>query len=644
MKNGFIKVAAATPHIQIADPAHNAGELIRLLKEADAKGAKLAVFPELCLSGCTAGDLFYQNRLLNGVLDGLSDFLKATAEIETVAVIGIPLAVGARLYNCVAVCQQGKVLGIVPKTETMSRGEVPYSRWFASAEDAGKTIAAISPFGEVPFGTDLIFTCREVSDFRFACELGEDAQAAVPPSARHTAAGATIICCSAASTETVGKSKYRRRTIATRSADNNAGYLYASAGAGESTTDLVFGGHCMIYENGTMLAEKAPFASNDLVYTELDVERLAYERRRANRAKTSAPYRVIEFSLTVSETTLTRPVSAHPFLPDEDTARAARCEEILSIQSAGLAQRVVRAYAKKLVIGISGGLDSTLALLVMVRAIDALERPRKDILAVTMPCFGTTKRTKSNATVLCEELGVDFRCVDIFDAVKVHFRDIGHDPDVRNVTYENSQARERTQVLMDIANDCGGMVIGTGDLSELALGWATYNGDHMSMYGVNGAIPKTLVRHLVAHCADGYERDGRQAVADALRDVLNTPVSPELLPADADGNIAQKTEDLVGPYELHDFYLFYLLRYGYAPDKLYRLAKYAFKDAYKDATLLHWLSTLLRRFFNQQFKRSCLPDGPKVGSVGLSPRGDWQMPSDASSALWLCEVENLKSK
>ncbi len=641
MKNGFIKVGVATPCIQIADPMHNAEALIRLLKEADKMGVKLLVFPELCLSGCTAGDLLYQNKLLDGVIDALSLFLKATEKLETVAVIGLPLRVGGLLFDCAAVCQKGRVLGVVPKTVISSGGAPSLGRWFAAAENVSNSVVAL-PFGEVPFGTDLLFSCNEIPDLVFACEIGSDAESAMAPSVRHAEAGATVICCPAASAEIVGRREYRRHTLATRSADTKTAYLYAGAGKGESTTDLVFGGHSFVCENGTPLAEKPPFASNEITVTEIDVERLAYERLRAKRSCENTTYRTVPFSLKMEKTKLTRPISAHPFIPEEQDARAERCEEILAIQSAGLAQRVVRAYAKKLVLGISGGLDSTLALLVMVRAMDVLERPRKDILAVTMPCFGTTKRTKSNATVLCEELGVDFRCVDIFDAVNVHFRDIGHDPDVHNVTYENGQARERTQVLMDIANDCGGMVIGTGDLSELALGWATYNGDHMSMYGVNGAIPKTLVRHLVAHCADGYERDGRQTVANALRDVLNTPVSPELLPADADGNIAQKTEDLVGPYELHDFYLFYLLRYGYSPEKLYRLAKYAFAGAYDDATLLHWLSTFLRRFFNQQFKRSCLPDGPKVGSVGLSPRGDWQMPSDASSALWLSEVEKLK--
>jgi NAD+ synthase (glutamine-hydrolysing) len=469
---------------------------------------------------------------------------------------------------------------------------------------------------------------------------------AIPPSSHHALAGATVICNPSASTETIDKAAFRAERVRSQSAATCTAYLYACAGEGESTTDLVFAGHGILCENGLTLAEQAPFSeSNGLLIADIDVKKLAHERRRKNAFSTkyTEKYREIPFSLPVSETNLTRFIDPHPFVPADPSERARRCETVLSIQTAGLKQRIERAFAKKIVVGISGGLDSTLALLVMVRAMDALKRPRTDIIAVTMPCFGTTQRTKNNATVLCEELGVDFRTVDIFDAVNVHFRDIGHDSADRNVTYENSQARERTQILMDIANDCGGMVIGTGDLSELALGWATYNGDHMSMYGVNASVPKTLIRHVVAYYADAAEADGKLAIASALRDVLDTPVSPELLPADEDGNIAQKTEDLVGPYELHDFYLYYFLRFGYTPKKLFRIAKHALGESYSDAVLLKWLETFLRRFFTQQFKRSCLPDGPKVGSVGLSPRGDWKMPSDASYAAWLAEVEDLKN-
>ena len=432
-------------------------------------------------------------------------------------------------------------------------------------------------------------------------------------------------------------------TVTSQSARTVSAYLYASAGAGESTTDAVFGGHCMIAENGRLLAERLPLSpSDELLVTEIDVQRLAAERRRTNQSLSEEDsYRRISFSLTPCETQLTRSISPRPFIPADPQELADRCEEIIAIQTEGLRQRVERAFAKKLVLGISGGLDSTLALLVAVRAMDALKRPRTDVIAVTMPCFGTTKRTKNNATVLCEELGVDFRCIDIFDAVNLHFRDIGHDPSLRDVTYENCQARERTQVLMDVANDCGGMVVGTGDLSELALGWATYNGDHMSMYGVNADVPKTLIRHLVAQVADRAAKDGNARLAASLRDVLDTPVSPELLPANENGEIAQKTEDLVGPYEIHDFYLYYLLRFGFSPAKLYHIAKHALGGTYDEQTLKKWLRIFVRRFFAQQFKRSCSPDGPKVGSVSLSPRGAWQMPSDAASELWMREIDQL---
>ncbi len=641
MKNGFIKVGAAMPRIRVADTVHNAQEVIRLSKAAEEQGVRVLVFPELCLTGYTCADLFYQNTLINGAETALETVLQATCELRMVIVIGLPVAVGNQLYNCAAVCSDGKILGLIPKTELPGHGEFSEGRWFAMPQ-AG--VITVELFGkEIPFGRELLFTCREIPELTLACEICEDLWSATPPSCSHTAAGATVICNPSASNETVGKREYRRLLVTSQSARTVTGYIFASAGAGESTTDLVFGGHCMICENGKMLAERVPFDhSHELTVSELDVQQLTGERRRINATpEANGAYHRIFFSLPVEETVLTRPIDPHPFLPADLQARAERCETILSIQSTGLAQRVERAYAKKLVLGISGGLDSTLALLVMVRAMDALNRPRKDILAVTMPCFGTTKRTKSNATVLCEELGVDFRCVDIFDAVNVHFRDIGHDPDNRNVTYENSQARERTQILMDIANDCGGMVIGTGDLSELALGWATYNGDHMSMYSVNGGIPKTLVRHIVAHCADAFEAEQKLTLAGALRDILDTPVSPELLPADEQGNIAQKTEDLVGPYELHDFYLYHMVRHACSPAKLHRLAKLAFAGVYDDATLCKWLSTFVRRFFNQQFKRSCLPDGPKVGSVGLSPRGDLRMPSDACAALWLAEAEAL---
>ena len=634
MKNGFIKVAAATPALRVADPAFNVSEMQKIAHCAAQKGVRVLVFPELCITGYTAGDLFFSEVLTRGARTALNDYLQGTAALDLISVVGLPLVWRDRLYNCAAVCQGENLLGIVPKSCIPNHGACCEARYFTPAPtDSSATMTWDGK--EIPFGADLTFACTELPSLTLAVRIGENNAV--------TASHATLLCNPTASPETVGADTYRRTMLGAQSAGSPNALVSASAGTGESTTDLVFGGHCLIYENGTLLAEKLPFDNtSEILITEIDVERLVYERRRANTfAGIDTAHREIAFSLPVAETVLTRLIDPHPFIPADPTERARRCEKILSIQSTGLKGRVERAFAKKLVLGISGGLDSTLALLVMVRAMDQLGRPRKDILAVTMPCFGTTKRNKNNATVLCEELGVDFRCVDIFDAGNIHYRDIGHDPNDRNVTYENSQARERTQILMDIANDCGGMVIGTGDLSELALGWATYNGDHMSMYGVNASIPKTLVRHLVAHCADEYEANGNAKIAAALRDVLNTPVSPELLPANENGEIAQKTEDLVGPYELHDFYLFYMLRYGFSPEKLYRMAKLALGNVYDNETLRKWLKIFVRRFFNQQFKRSCMPDGPKVGSVGLSPRGDWHMPSDASSALWLAEAESL---
>ena len=640
MKHGFLKVAVATPKIRVADSTWNAAELIRLTKEAQKKNVAVLTFPELVLTGCTCADLFYSEALIKGAQKSLKDYLAATAELEVISVLGLPLLWKGKLCNVAAVCKNGVILGIVPKTHIPRAGDFEEARYFTApnCEDV-----VVLDGKEIPFGTRLLFACEEIPSLKIAVELGWESTLPASPSITHTAAGATLICNPAASIETVGSASYRTESMRAQSARTKSAYLYAGAGEGESTTDVVFGGHAMIIENGALLAEKAPFdASSELVFTEIDLERLAYERR-CNELweSTTESYREISFSISLRETELTREVDPSPFLPTDKAEQKKRCDTILSIQTAGLKQRIERAFAQKLVLGISGGLDSTLALLVIVRAMDALGRDRKEIIAVTMPCFGTTKRTKNNATVLCEELGVDFRCVDIFDAVNIHFRDIGHDPADRNVTYENSQARERTQILMDIANDCGGMVIGTGDLSELALGWATYNGDHMSMYGVNASVPKTLVRHIVSHCADLYEAEGGKKIADALRDVLNTPVSPELLPANEDGEIAQKTEDLVGPYEIHDFYLYYMLRYGFSPSKLYRLAKHALGKTYDDETLRKWLNVFTRRFFSQQFKRSCAPDGPKVGSVALSPRGAWRMPSDASSALWLKEIDEL---
>ncbi len=633
MKHGYVKVAAARPEVFLGDTAANALEAIRLAHLAKDAGVRVLVYPELSLTGATAGDLFFSQALLDGALSALLTYCRETEALPLLSVIGLPVRVGGKLYDCAAVCQAGKVLGLVPKTHPSSIGGIDHARHFAPAPWETTTVTIGGT--EIPFGTVLRFEAP--MGLSVSVEIGEDIFAPAPPAAQ---LGATLICNPSALCEIVGMTQRRREMICNASARLTCAYIHAGAGRGESTTDATFGAHACITECGKILAEALPFSNGELTVSEIDVETVLSERMKDPLIYAPDQGTPIPFSLPIEETVLTRYIDPHPFIPAFGPARAARCEEILTMQTEGLITRIKRAYAKKLVLGISGGLDSTLALLVMVRAMDALARPRTDILAVTMPCFGTTVRTKSNATVLCEELGVDFRCVDIFDAVNRHFKDIGHDPAVRDVTYENSQARERTQVLMDIANDCGGMVIGTGDLSELALGWATYNGDHMSMYGVNADVPKTLIRHIVAYSADVYAKNRQKKIAEALYDILDTPVSPELLPAEEDGSIAQKTEDLVGPYELHDFYLYYMLRYGYSPEKLYRLAKYALGTEYDDETLKKWLKIFLRRFFSQQFKRSCLPDGPRVGSVAFSPRGAWVMPSDASSKLWLDEIES----
>ncbi len=623
MKNGFVKIASVTPRIALADPIANAKEMAAWVQKADKSGVKLLCFPALSLSGATAGDLFFSDTLIQGCRQGLDLFLEATGETETVSLVGLPFALGNALYRAVAVCQKGRLLGIVPQ-----RGN---PRYFARPE----ALCATADGAALPFGRDLCFSCTTLLEFSF-CIASSLADAR-----RQARKGAALICIPTAEPALAGAAERQIDGCRVLSRETASAILLTESGLGESTTDLVYAGQGLIAENGKLLARRPSFCEEQgLLISEIDVSLLTSEKRKQKNQKTAQMY-CVEFSLSMTDTALTRFVDPHPFMPADPILAERRCEEILTIQARGLVTRVERAYAKKLVLGISGGLDSTLALLVMARAMDILGRPHSDILAVTMPCFGTTERTKTNATVLCQELGTDFRCVNIFDAVNQHFKDIGHDPEKRDVTYENSQARERTQILMDIANDVSGMVIGTGDLSELALGWATYNGDHMSMYAVNGSVPKTLVRHLVSHEADRFQRAGRTALSESLYDVLNTPVSPELLPADEGGKIAQKTEDLVGPYELHDFYLYYMLRYGFSPKKLYRLAKTALGDTYDDDTMKKWLKVFLRRFFNQQFKRSCLPDGPKVGRVSLSPRGDWCMPSDALSTLWLSEAEEL---
>jgi NAD+ synthase (glutamine-hydrolysing) len=638
MKDGFIKAAAGSVNTAVADPEANAEEAIRRVRQADAAGVNLLVLPELCLTGYTCGDLFYSETLLHGALDALERVCEETAETYPLTILGVPVMRDGKLYNCAAAVRGGRLLALVPKTCLPNYAEFYELRQFSSGEGirGGEFTFRGKP---VPFGTDIILCHDRLDAYKVGIELCEDLWAPCPPSEALARSGAAVIANCSASNETIGKAEYRRALVASTSARLLCAYVYCSAGPGESTQDLVFSQHHILAENGTILAENPPFGGAELVCTEIDLNRLNGERHRQT-SFTLLPeggYRRIAFSQPMRETALTRTFAKNPFVPDSGSELSARAEAILAIQAAGLKKRMEHTRAKTAVVGISGGLDSCLALLVTVRAFDLMKKPRKDVLAVTMPCFGTTEQTKSNAVRLCAALGVTLRDIPIGRSVEQHFRDIGHDPQVRDVTYENCQARERTQVIMDIANQEGGLVIGTGDLSELALGWATYNGDHMSMYGVNSSVPKTLVRYIVSHEADRAE----PGLAAVLADILATPVSPELLPADKNGAISQKTEDLVGPYELHDFFLYYLLRFGFSPAKIYRLAKYAFAGLYGDEEIKKWLRVFLRRFFAQQFKRSCMPDGPKVGSAALSPRGDWRMPSDASAALWLKELDKL---
>ena len=637
MKDGFLKAAALSPALRVADCAYNAGQIVSALQACAGRGIKLAVFPELALTGYTCGDLFFQQALQQAALQGLAQILQASEGLDLIALVGLPVAVNGKLYNCAAVVCGGRLLGLVPKTCLPNYGEFYEKRHFAPGDKKVRTVTVCGQ--QVPFGTQLLFQCRQMPAFVLGVELCEDLWSALPPSTFHALAGATVLANLSASDETVGKAEYRRALVANQSARLLCCYLYASAGHGESTQDMVFAGHDLVAENGVLLAETEPFKGGDAV-SELDCARMLAERaRNTSFVPNDEGYQVVGFDLAVTETVLTRWVDPAPFVPGDARRRAERCELILRMQADGLAKRIEHTHAKTAVIGISGGLDSCLALLVAARAMRQLGRPAADVLAVTMPCFGTTRRTRSNAEILCQELGVSFREVNITATVRSHFADIGHDGQTPDVTFENSQARVRTLELMDIANLNGGFVVGTGDLSELALGWATYNGDHMSMYGVNAGVPKTLVRHLVRYEADTAPTDALRRV---LLDILDTPVSPELLPA-KDGEIAQRTEELVGPYELHDFYLYYVLRFGFGPRKIFRLAKAAFagRPEYTDQVLYKWLRSFYWRFFAQQFKRSCLPDGPKVGSVTLSPRGDWRMPSDASAAAWLAELETL---
>ena len=632
MKDGFIKVAAATPKIKVADPAYNTEEILKIIDETEKNGASILVFSELTISGYTCGDLFLQQPLLTECKNQLLRIVKATENKSMLVVVGCPIVIKQKLYNCAVVISDGSILGIVPKTHLPNYSEFYELRHFTSGEGLEEDLWFGEEFGYVNVAVNQLFKCKEIPELVVACEICEDLWVPLPPSTYHAMAGATVICNPSASVETTTKESYRRSLVSNQSARLLAAYIYADAGEGESTQDVVYSGHHLICENGSVLAEAKRF-TNEIIYADIDVQKLAAERRKM----TSFPggqtddYFEQEFSLEVNENKITRSFPKAPFVPDNQDERDKRCDEILSLQSMGLKKRLEHTNCKHAVVGISGGLDSTLAVLVTARAFDLLDIPRENLICVTMPCFGTTDRTYQNAVSLIKELGATLKEVRIEKAVRQHFADIGHDENNHDVTYENSQARERTQILMDMANQYNGMVIGTGDMSELALGWATYNGDHMSMYAVNCSVPKTLVRYLVLYYAETTEN---KKLSEVLMDVLDTPVSPELLPP-VDGVISQKTEDLVGPYELHDFFLYYMLRFGFPKSKLYRMAKLTFDGVYDDETIKKWLDKFYWRFFSQQFKRSCLPDGPKVGSVAVSPRGDLRMPSDASPTAWI---------
>ena len=641
MNYGFVKVAAAVPPVKVADCQYNAEQIEKMINEADEKGVQIIAFPELCITGYTCADLFAQQLLLEKAEMGLVQVMNNTRQLDIICIVGMPVITNTILINAAVVFQGGKILGVVPKTYLPNYKEFYEQRWFTSARDViDKTVRLCGQL--VPVSSNLLF---DTPDCCFGVEICEDLWSVIPPSSKLALKGAEILINLSADNEGIAKHNYVRSLISQQSARCIAAYIFSSCGFGESTTDVVFAGNGLIYENGALLAESKRFSLEEqMIISEIDVERLRTERRiNTTFSANSGDYKDAEAIHVTTELTNSRPLSLSrkidplPFVPTGRTLNE-RCEEIFEIQVSGLAKRIVHTHSKTAVLGISGGLDSTLALLVCVKTFDKLGLSRKGILGITMPGFGTTDRTYNNAINLMKELGVSIREIDIKAACIQHFKDIDHDINVHDVTYENSQARERTQILMDVANQTGGMVIGTGDLSELALGWATYNGDHMSMYGVNVSIPKTLVKHLVDWVS---QNEVEEDAAIILTDIVATPISPELIPADEDGNILQKTEDLVGPYELHDFFLYYTMRFGFRPAKIYYLANIAFAGSYDKETIKKWLHTFFRRFFNQQFKRSCLPDGPKVGSISISPRGDWRMPSDASSALWLKEIEEL---
>ena len=636
MKYGFVKVAAAVPAVKVADVDYNIQQIESIIAQAEGRGVEVIVFPELCITGYTCQDLFKEQLLLDRSESGIITLLDFTRKLDIISIVGLPVVINGLLYNCAAVIQGGQLLGLVPKTYLPNYAEFYEKRWFASAQDMNP-ITCIYAGNTVSVSAEpKVFVTSD--GMKFGVEICEDVWAPIPPSNNLALSGADIIFNLSASNELIGKHAYLKSLLAQQSARTISGYVYASSGFGESTQDVVYGGNAMIFENGQLLVEGDRFSfSPQIQQSQIDIEKLRVERRQnttyINAQRHSHAVEVACKPVQPADFVLQRPVDPHPFIPKNEDMQSA-CEEILNIQVAGLAKRLYHINAQKAVIGISGGLDSTLALLVAVKAFDKLDLNRKGIIGITMPGFGTTDRTHNNAVKLMQTLGVTIREISIAKAVTQHFKDIDHDMNLHDITYENSQARERTQILMDVANKENAIVIGTGDLSELALGWATYNGDHMSMYGVNAGVPKTLIRYLVTYVSS-------EMATETLLDIVDTPISPELIPADEQGNIKQKTEDLVGPYELHDFFIYYFLRYGFGPKKIFMMAQKAFANTYDDATIKKWLTTFCRRFFNQQFKRSCLPDGPKVGSVSLSPRGDWRMPSDASSALWLKECEGL---
>ena len=639
---GFVRCASAVPKLRVADCKYNTGEIIKLISAAAQKDVELLVFPELCITGYTCSDLFFQSSLLTAAEESLSAIAEASRGKNIVAVVGLPINIGNSLYNCSVAIYDGDILGAVPKTYIPNYGEYYEKRWFKSGKGLKGGIALCGQ--SVPIDCNLLFAAEGIENFTFGIEICEDLWAAIPPSSRLALAGAAIIVNTSASNELATKNEYRTSLVANQSARCICGYVYSSAGIGESTQDMVFSGHSLICENGSLLIEGDRFSlDSSLIMADIDTELLVNDRRKNTSFSEGSSFdpEIISFGMYErNKDDLERFIRPQPFVPNDDRELNSRCSDIFNIQAAGLVKRISHTKAKSLVIGISGGLDSTLALLVAVKACDYLDMGRKSVIGVTMPGFGTTDRTYNNAISLMGALGVTIREIPIAKATTQHFSDIGHDPDVHDVTYENSQARERTQILMDLANKENGLVVGTGDLSELALGWATYNGDHMSMYGVNSGVPKTLVRMLIKWTVRFGSLDS--ITTKILKDILDTPVSPELLPPDENDNINQKTEDIVGPYELHDFFLYYVVRCGFTPAKIYFLAKNAFSGVYDETTILKWLKNFYRRFFAQQFKRSCLPDGPKVGTISLSPRGDWRMPSDASARLWLEELEKLK--